>query len=72
MNTMDGKKWEIMWKEYKQSGIAESHSRKEAGDRARKTTRGQSRKGNKNAKGQPGVSSVGGAWWRCPLRPTFD
>lgn len=54
MNTMDGKKWEIMWKEYKQSGIAESHSRKEAGDGARKTTRGQSGKGKKNAKGQPG------------------
>ena len=19
-----------------------------------------------------GVSSMGGVWWRCPLRPTFD
>ena len=52
--------------------IAESHSRKEAGDGARKTTRGQSGKGKNNAKGQPGVSSIAGAWWRCPLRPTFD
>ena len=63
-----------MWKDYKQFGIAESHSQKEASDRARKTSRGQSGKGNKNgeAKGQPGVSSMGGVWWRCPLRPTFD
>lgn len=45
-----------MWKDYKQFGIAESHSQKETSDRARKTTRGQSGKGTKMEKprGQPG------------------
>lgn len=67
---MDGKKWEIMWKDYKQFGIAESHSQKEASDRARKTSRGQSGKGNKNgeAKGQPGGFQHGWCLVEMPIK----